>query len=115
MTKKGSFKYNPKNHSLIKINDDNLLYDTGEGAENAFGAIIISGEYDRAVSGSMGKEAILIGAGGVTQNIYTAAQVNNVYTLSQISFNRSILQKKLKMSSSNDEKPIKTLQFGYVD
>ena len=118
---KGLYKYNPENHSIIKISDKDLREKLSEAAygqdciREAPVDIIITGTYERTAV-KYGEEKATrythMEAGHAAQNIYLQAESLNLGTVAVGGFEIEKIKKVLNLP--NNEEPLYIMPVGKV-
>ena len=114
----GIYKYLPKNHELIKINDDDKRADIFDSSSNqkwikrAPVIIVIAAVYERTEVkyGKRAERYVNIEAGNVSQNIFLQAETLNLGTVFVGAFRDDILKNKVGMKEN--EYPLGIMPVG---
>ncbi len=115
MLESGAYEYLPEKHQLEFISDKNIIKSIGSNASNPQAIIVIAADYGKMPRGERATtiNVSFMTAGSTAQNIHLFATVNNIKMMTEVSFNKTEIQKGLNLPDT--VKPLTILSFGYSD
>ncbi|MCK5078162.1 MAG: nitroreductase family protein, partial [Calditrichia bacterium] len=97
------------------ISDKNIIKSIGSNASNPQAIIVIAADYGKMPRGERATtiNVSFMTAGSTAQNQHLFATVNNIKMMTEVSFNKTEIQKGLNLPDT--VKPLTILSFGYSD